>query len=164
MGFGSGVVAGDTGICLQNRGAGFVADPAHPNALAPGKRPFHTIIPAMIVRDGQPWLCYGVMGGDMQAQGHVQVAVNMIDFGMNVQEAIEAPRYRIVGGKRVFLERAVAPEVRRELTALGHELVPSDQVPPGPQYGGGQAILIDRERGVLQGGSDWRKDGSAIGY
>jgi gamma-glutamyltranspeptidase/glutathione hydrolase len=164
MGFGSGVVAGDTGICLQNRGAGFVADPAHPNALAPGKRPFHTIIPAMIVRDGQPWLCYGVMGGDMQAQGHVQVAVNMIDFGMNIQEAIEAPRYRIVGGKRVFLERAVAPEVRRELTALGHELVPSDQVPPGPQYGGGQAILIDRERGVLQGGSDSRKDGCAIGY
>lgn len=164
MGFGSGVVAGDTGICLQNRGAGFVADPAHPNVLAPGKRPFHTIIPAMIVRDGQPWLCYGVMGGDMQAQGHVQVAVNMIDFGMNVQEAIEAPRYRIVGGKRVFLERAVAPEVRQALTDLGHELVPSDQVPPGPQYGGGQAILIDRERGVLQGGSDSRKDGCAIGY
>jgi gamma-glutamyltranspeptidase/glutathione hydrolase len=164
MGFGSGVVAGDTGICLQNRGAGFVADPAHPNALAPGKRPFHTIIPAMILRDGRPWLCYGVMGGDMQAQGHVQVAVNMIDFGMNVQEAIEAPRYRIGGGKRVFLERAIAPDIRRELEALGHDIVPSDQVPPGPQYGGAQAILIDHARGVLQGGSDSRKDGCALGY
>lgn len=164
MGFGSGVVAGDTGICLQNRGAGFVADPVHPNALAPGKRPFHTIIPAMILKDGQPWLCYGVMGGDMQAQGHVQIGINMIDFGMNVQEAIEAPRYRIMGGKTVRLERAVAPEVRRQLTAMGHDIEPFDNVPPGPQYGGGQAILIDHERGVLQGGSDPRKDGCAIGY
>jgi gamma-glutamyltranspeptidase/glutathione hydrolase len=164
MGFGSGVVAGDTGICLQNRGAGFVADPSHPNALAPGKRPFHTIIPAMISKDGQPWLCYGVMGGDMQAQGHVQVAVNMIDFGMNVQEAIEAPRYRIMGGKTVWLERAIAPDVRRHLTTMGHDIESSDAIPPGPQYGGGQAILIDHERGVLHGGSDSRKDGCAIGY
>lgn len=164
MGFGSGVVAGDTGICLQNRGAGFVADPSHPNALAPGKRPFHTIIPAMILKDGQPWLCYGVMGGDMQAQGHVQVGVNMIDFGMNVQEAIEAPRYRIMGGRTVWLERAITPEVRRQLAAMGHGIVPLDNVPPGPQYGGGQAIWIDHERGVLHGGSDPRKDGCAIGY
>jgi gamma-glutamyltranspeptidase/glutathione hydrolase len=162
--FGSGVVAGDTGICLQNRGSGFVADPSHPNALAPGKRPFHTIIPAMILKDGQPWLCYGVMGGDMQAQGHIQVGVNMIDFGMNVQEAIEAPRYRIMGGKTVRLERAIASPVRQVLTAMGHDIVPLDAVPPGPQYGGGQAILIDHERGVLHGGSDPRKDGCAIGY
>jgi gamma-glutamyltranspeptidase/glutathione hydrolase len=162
--FGSGVVAGDTGICLQNRGSGFVAEPGHPNALAPGKRPFHTIIPAMILKDGQPWLCYGVMGGDMQAQGHVQVGVNMIDFGMNVQEAIEAPRYRIRDGKTVWLERAIAPQVRHQLTAMGHHIAPSDDVPPGPQYGGGQAILIDYERGVLHGGSDPRKDGCAIGY
>ena len=164
MGFGSGVVAGDTGICLQNRGAGFVATPGHPNVLAPGKRPFHTIIPAMILRDDQPWLCYGVMGGDMQAQGHVQVGLNMIDFGMNIQEALEAPRYRILGGKRVMLERAVAPDIRRELEEMGHEVMPSDQVPRGPQYGGGQGILIDHARGVLQGGSDSRKDGCAIGY
>lgn len=164
MGFGSGVVAGDTGICLQNRGAGFVATPGHPNVLAPGKRPFHTIIPAMILRDDQPWLCYGVMGGDMQAQGHVQVGLNMIDFGMNIQEALEAPRYRILGGKRVMLERAIAPAIRRELEDMGHEIVPSDQVPRGPQYGGGQGILIDHARGVLQGGSDSRKDGCAIGY
>jgi len=163
-GFGSGVVAGDTGICLQNRGAGFVADPAHPNALAPGKRPLHTIIPAMILRHGQPWLCYGVMGADMQAQGHVQVALNMIDFDMNVQEALEAPRYRTLGGRLVALERAIPHPVRRALEAMGHELLPYGEIPPGTPYGGGQAILIDHTRGVLQGGSDHRKDGCAIGY
>jgi gamma-glutamyltranspeptidase/glutathione hydrolase len=160
--FGSGLVAGDTGICLHNRGAGFVADPAHPNALAPGKRPFHTIIPAMILKDERPWLCYGVMGGDMQVQGHVQVALNMIDFAMNVQEAIEAPRYRIMGGRRVALERAISPAVRDALATMGHVLASyGDQ---SISYGGGQAILIDDERGVLQGGSDYRKDGCAIGY
>jgi gamma-glutamyltranspeptidase/glutathione hydrolase len=157
-------VAGDTGICLHNRGAGFVATPGHPNALAPGKRPLHTIIPAMILRAGQPWLCYGVMGGDMQAQGHVQVAINMIDFDMNVQEALEAPRYRILGGRQVALEREVSHDVRRELAAMGHELFPYGEIPPGTPYGGGQAILIDEEHGVLQGGSDHRKDGCAIGY
>lgn len=160
--FGSGVVAGDTGICLQNRGASFVADPDHPNALTPGKRPFQTIIPAMILKDERPWLCYGVMGGDMQVQGHVQVALNMINFAMNVQEAIEAPRYRIMGGRQVALERAISPAVRETLAAMGHVLAPyGDQ---SISYGGGQAILIDEEHGVLQGGSDYRKDGCAIGY
>jgi gamma-glutamyltranspeptidase/glutathione hydrolase len=162
QGFGSGIVAGDTGICLQNRGAGFVADPQHPNALTPGKRPFHTIIPAMILRGERPWVCYGVMGGDMQAQGHIQVAINLVDFGMNVQEAIEAPRYRILGGRQVALERAIASEVRDRLEAMGHILSPAGA--PGVTYGGGQAILIDDERHVLQGGSDYRKDGCAIGY
>ena len=162
LSFGSGVVAGDTGICLQNRGASFVAEPDHPNVLAPGKRPFQTIIPAMILKDERPWLCYGVMGGDMQVQGHVQVALNMIDFALNVQEAIEAPRYRIMGGRRVALERAIPPAVRDTLAAMGHVLAPyGDQ---SISYGGGQAILIDEERGVLQGGSDYRKDGCAIGY
>lgn len=162
--FGSGVVAGDTGICLQNRGSGFVAEPDHPNVLAPGKRPFHTIIPAMIMRDGKPWLCYGVMGGDMQPQGHVQVGINMIDFGMSIQEALEAPRYRILGGKRVMLERAISSDIRDRLATMGHQLLSSDSVPLGPQYGGGQGILIDHIQGVLQGGSDSRKDGCAIGY
>lgn len=162
--FGSGVVAGETGICLQNRGAGFVDDPRHPNALAPGKRPLHTIIPAMILKDKRPWVCFGVMGGDVQPQGHTQVAINLIDFQMNVQEAIEAPRYRIMGGKLVALERAIPHEVRHALEAMGHELLPYGEIPPGTPYGGGQAILIDHERGVLQGGSDHRKDGCAIGY
>ncbi|MGQ4808602.1 Glutathione hydrolase-like YwrD proenzyme [Candidatus Entotheonellaceae bacterium PAL068K] len=164
MGFGSGVVAGDTGICLHNRGTGFVADPDHPNALVPGKRPFHTIIPAMILKDSRPWVSYGVMGGDMQAQGHIQVAINLIDFDMNVQEALEAPRYRIFGGRRVALERAIPPVVRQELEAMGHDLLPSGEIPPGTPYGGGQAILVDHERRVLQGGSDHRKDGCTIGY
>ena len=162
QGFGSGVVAGDTGVCLQNRGAGFVADPSHPNALQPGKRPFHTIIPAMILRQGKPWMCYGVMGGHMQAQGHVQVALNCIDFGMNIQEALEAPRYRIMGGRDVAMERAVPQMVRDELGFMGHELWPLGA--QNVSYGGGQAILIDQERGVLQGGSDYRKDGCAMGY
>ena len=161
-GFGSGVVAGDTGVCLQNRGAGFAGDPSHPNALQPGKRPFHTIIPAMILRNGKPWICYGVMGGHMQAQGHVQVALNCIDFGMNIQEALEAPRYRIMGGREVALERAVPQTVRDELGFMGHELWPLGA--QNVSYGGGQAILIDHERGVLQGGSDYRKDGCAMGY
>jgi gamma-glutamyltranspeptidase / glutathione hydrolase len=161
-GFGSGIVAGDTGICLHNRGSGFVAEPAHPNVLTPGKRPLHTIIPALILKDEQPWLCYGVMGGDMQAQGHIQVAINMIDFAMNVQEGIEAPRYRILGGRQVALERAIPHAVRDTLAAMGHVLAPyGDQ---SVSYGGGQGILIDYERGVLQGGSDYRKDGCAIGY
>jgi gamma-glutamyltranspeptidase/glutathione hydrolase len=163
-GFGSGVVAGDTGICLQNRGAGFVTNPAHPNALAPGKRPLHTIIPAMILRQERPWLCFGVMGGDVQPQGHVQVAINLIDFKMNVQEAIEAPRYRVMGGRLVALERAIPHDVRRGLEVMGHGLLPYGDIPPGTPYGGGQAILIDDEHGVLQGGSDHRKDGCAIGY
>ncbi|MGH8056222.1 MAG: gamma-glutamyltransferase [Candidatus Entotheonellia bacterium] len=162
--FGSGVVAGDTGILLQNRGSGFVADPQHPNALAPGKRPFHTIIPAMVLKDARPWLCYGVMGGDVQAQGHMQVAINLIDFQMNVQEALEAPRYRWLSGRLVALERAIPHEVRQGLEAMGHELLPYGEVPPGTPYGGGQMILIDHARGVLQGGSEHRKDGCAIGY
>jgi gamma-glutamyltranspeptidase/glutathione hydrolase len=124
----------------------------------------HTIIPAMILKDKRPWVCFGVMGGDVQPQGHTQVAINLIDFHMNVQEAIEAPRYRIMGGKLVALERAIPHEVRHALAAIGHELLPYGEIPPGTPYGGGQAILIDHERGVLQGGSDHRKDGCAIGY
>ena len=97
-------------------------------------------------------------------QGHVQVAINLIDFDMNVQEAVEAPRYRILGGRKVALERAISHDVRHALQAMGHELFPYGELPPGTPYGGGQAILIDRERGVLLGGSDHRKDGCAIGY
>ena len=160
-GFGSGIVAGDTGICLHNRGLGFSCDPRHPNALKPGKRPFHTIIPALILKEEKPWLCYGVMGGDMQAQGHVQVAINMIDFHMNVQQALDAPRYRFMGGRSVALEPNIPASVRRELGNRGHKI---HEQPQNVSFGGGQAIFIDRKQGVLHGGSDPRKDGNAAGY
>ena len=112
--FGSGIVAGDTGIVLHDRGSLFSLTPGHPNQLAPGKRPFHTLIPAMVLKDGAPWLSFGVMGGDMQAQGHAQVLANMIDFGMNVQEAGEAPRFRQTEGG-LALESAFSPEARAGL-------------------------------------------------
>ena len=169
-GFGSHHVPGDLGFVLQNRGSLFALDPNHLNRLEPRKRPFHTIIPGFVTKDGQPWLSFGLMGGDMQAQGHAQVICNMIDFGMDVQEAGDAPRFRhfgsseptgqpAEGGGSVALESGISAEVRRQLEAKGHRLVES----PGG-FGGYQAIRIDLERGVLIGGSDPRKDGCAMGY
>ena len=102
--FGSGVVAGETGIMLHNRGSGFSLESAHPNQFAPGKRPFHTLIPAMVFKDGRLLMSYGVMGGDIQAQGHVQVLVNLVDRSLNLQQAIDAPRFRYISGKGVMLE------------------------------------------------------------
>ena len=156
--FGSGVVAGDTGIALQNRGSLFSLTPGHPNLLAPGRRPFHTLVPAMVLKDGRPWLSYGVMGGDMQPQGHVQVLLNLIDFGMNVQEAGEAPRFRH-SAAGLALESAISPEARFGLNARGHQVISSVGV-----FGGFQGILFDAASGVMMGGSDPRKDGLAIGY
>ena len=156
--FGSGVVAGETGIALQNRGALFSLQSGHPNLVAPGKRPFHTLVPAMVMKDGRPWLSFGVMGGDMQPQGHVQVLVNLIDFGMNVQEAGEAARYRLAGGN-VALESAFGPDTRSALQKLGHKVTTGFGM-----WGGFQGILIDPKTGVLMGGSDPRKDGLAIGF
>ncbi|MDQ3440479.1 MAG: gamma-glutamyltransferase [Planctomycetota bacterium] len=156
--FGAGIVAGDTGITLHNRGALFSLRPGHPNLLAPGKRPFHTLVPAMVMKDGRPWLSFGVMGGDMQPQGHVQVLLNMIDFGMNVQEAGEAPRFRHTPSG-LALESAITPEARFGLDARGHRLVSGVGV-----FGGFQGILIDPKTGVMMGGSDPRKDGLAIGW
>jgi gamma-glutamyltranspeptidase/glutathione hydrolase len=169
-GFGSFHVPGDLGFVLQNRGCLFALDPNHRNRLEPRKRPFHTIIPGFITKDGQPWLSFGLMGGDMQAQGHAQVICNLIDFGMDVQEAGDAPRFRhfgsseptgqhAKGGGSVALESGISAEVRRALLAKGHQLVDA----PGT-FGGYQAIRIDLERGVLIGGSDPRKDGAAMGY
>jgi gamma-glutamyltranspeptidase/glutathione hydrolase len=170
-GFGSQVVPGTVGFALQNRGALFALDGSHPNRLEPHKRPFHTIIPAMVTRGGRPWLCFGVMGGDMQPQGHVQVLVNLIDFGLNVQAAGDAARVRHLGsatptglpavgdGGRVAVESGFPAETLRELTRRGHRLVTD----PG-QFGGYQAILIDPETGVLHGGTESRKDGTAAGY
>ena len=156
--FGAGIVAGETGITLHNRGALFSLRSGHPNLLAPGKRPFHTLVPAMVMKDGRPWLSFGVMGGDMQPQGHVQVLLNMIDFGMNVQEAGEAPRFRHTANG-LALESAITPEARFGLDARGHRIVSGVGV-----FGGFQGILIDPKTGVMMGGSDPRKDGLAIGW
>jgi len=156
--FGSGIVAGDTGIALQNRGALFTLEAGHPNRIAPHKRPFHTLVPAMVLSDGRPFFSFGVMGGDMQPQGHVQVLVNLIDFGMNVQEAGEAARFRH-SGAGLALETAISPEARFGLTERGHRLIEGIGI-----FGGYQGILIDPKTGVLMGGSDPRKDGLAIGY
>ena len=157
-GFGSCIVTPKTGIALQNRGACFVADPAHPNCIGPGKRPLHTIIPAMVKKDGLVDMSYGVMGGDYQPMGHLTVAVNRYVYGMDPQEAIDWARYFPKAGK-VLAERGVPDHVKAGLAARGHTL----ETPADP-LGGGQAIAIDREKGMLIGGSDPRKDGFALGF
>jgi gamma-glutamyltranspeptidase/glutathione hydrolase len=156
--FGSGVVVPDTGIILQDRGALFTLEKNHPNCIEGHKRPYHTIIPAMVFRDGKPWLSFGVMGGDMQPQGQVQVLLNMLEFGMNVQDAGEAARFHH-SGNGVALESGIGPEVMSRLAYMGHNIV-SD---PG-HFGGYQAIQIDWKSGSLAGGSDPRKDGYAAGW
>ncbi len=156
--FGAGIVAGETGITLHNRGSLFVLQPGHPNFLAPGRRPFHTLVPAMVLKDNRPWLSFGVMGGDMQPQGHVQVLLNLIDFGMNVQEAGEAARFRH-SAAGLALESAISAEARTGLGARGHNVITSFGV-----FGGFQGILFDPKSGVMMGGSDPRKDGQAVGY
>jgi gamma-glutamyltranspeptidase/glutathione hydrolase len=161
--FGSGIVAGDTGIVLQNRGSSFSLDRSHPNRLEPGKRPFHTIIPAMVFKDNKLFMSFGVMGGGIQPQGHVQVLVNLIDLGMGLQQALDAPRYRYMNGREVLLEDEIPPTVIDRLIALGHVRA----APPGllrQSMGGAQAIMIDPLNGTLMGASDPRKDGLAIGY
>ena len=153
--FGSGIVVPGTGILLQDRGALFSLDPQHPNRIEGRKRPYHTIIPAMVYKDGKPWITFGVMGGDMQPQGHVQVFLNWVEFGMNVQEAGEASRFKhSQAGGNVSLESGVDATTVTELSRMGHDIVSS----PGA-FGGYQAIEIDWERGVLIGGTDPRKDG-----
>ena len=158
--FGSGIVAGDTGIVLHDRGAGFSLDPAHVNRLEPAKRPFHTIIPSMVFKDGKLFMSFGVMGGAIQPQGHVQVLTNLIDMGMNLQQAIEAPRYRYLSGKRVLFEDAITEPIIAALSEKGHQRASQS----GASMGGGQAIMIDPANGMLLGASDQRKDGMALGY
>ncbi|HXQ73835.1 MAG TPA: gamma-glutamyltransferase [Pyrinomonadaceae bacterium] len=161
--FGSGIVAGDTGIVLQNRGTSFSLDRTHPNHLEPGKRPFHTIIPAMVFKDNELFMSFGVMGGGIQPQGHVQVLVNLIDLGMGLQQSLDAPRYRYMSGRDVLLEDEIGVRVIARLLALGHRRAS----PPGilrSSMGGGQAIMIDPVNKTLMGASDPRKDGLAIGY
>ena len=148
LGFGSGVVVPGTGLLLQYRGALFSLDPEHPNQIEGRKRPFHTIIPAMAFKDGKPWLSFGVMGGDLQPQGHGQVLLNMIEFA----EGAPCPRGSHSDSGGVGLEKGISPQVAAELMRKGHSVKTS-----GPM-GGYQAIHIDWERGVLFGGTDPRKD------
>ncbi|RKF13815.1 gamma-glutamyltransferase family protein [Roseovarius spongiae] len=156
-GFGAGIASEKFGILLQNRGAGFTLEPGHPNEMGGGKRPMHTIIPGMLREDGRIKMPFGVMGGSYQPTGHARFVSNLRDFGMDPQTAIDAPRAYACDGK-LRLERGYAPEVRRALVDLGHDVVTPDE-----PIGGAQAILI-RADGVLEGGSDPRKDGCALGY
>jgi gamma-glutamyltranspeptidase/glutathione hydrolase len=162
--FGSGMVAGDTGIALHNRGYGFRTDPAHPNCLAPRKRPFHTIIPAMLCRNGRPVVSFGVMGGDVQAQGHLQVVSNLVDYDLNIQEALDYPRFHYLDSDRVALEAGHDPSLLRRLSDMGHAVSDEDLVALRGGFGGGQGIMIDPTTGCFWGGSDRRKDGCAVGF
>jgi gamma-glutamyltranspeptidase/glutathione hydrolase len=169
--FASGMVPDGLGFVLQNRGQMFnVQDSSHANALAPGKRPFHTIIPAFITKDGKPWVSFGLMGGAVQPQGHAQIVINLIDFGMNLQEAGDAPRMRHVGssqptgsqmtnGGTLNLESGFSYETIRELRKMGHRIGTAVGI-----YGGYQAIGVDPEAKVYTGASESRKDGQAAGY
>lgn len=161
--FGSGVVVPGTGMILQNRGAGFTLDDGHPNQVAAGKRPFHTIIPAFITQETasgeEPWLAYGVMGGGYQPQGHVQVLLNMLVFGMDLQTAIDAPRAAHASGLRITLEEPIGDAVRAQLEAMGHEVGTAGRL----SYGGAQAVMRLPGGKGWAAGSDPRKDGHAAG-
>ena len=169
-GLGSGMCPPGLGFILQDRGELFSLDEGHANVYQPGKRPFHTIIPAFITKDGKPWVSFGVMGGSMQPQGHAQIVVNLVDFGMNLQEAGDAPRIRHGGssqptgevmtdGGTVYLESGIPYESVRGLIRRGHDV----QYTVGG-YGGYQAIMRDEKRDVYFGASESRKDGQAAGY
>ena len=169
-GMGSGMTPGDLGFVLQNRASLFALDADHANVVAPGKRPFHTIIPAFVLKDGKPLLSFGLMGGAMQPQGHAQIIVNMLDFDMNLQEAGDAARVNhkrssqptgsvMTDGGVVHLETGFGADTRAALEALGHTLGPSDG-----SFGGYQAIMRDSDQGVYYGASEVRKDGQAAGY
>jgi gamma-glutamyltranspeptidase / glutathione hydrolase len=171
-GFGSGLVPDGLGFVLQDRGAGFALEPGHPNVYAPGKRPFHTIIPGFVTRGGAPYMAFGVMGGDMQPQGHVQVLLNHLVFGMDVQAAGDAARWRHLhstepdgtppmrDGGCVALESGIGAEVREALAARGHRFCPEAWT----HFGGYQAVMWDAARGVFWGATESRVDGQAAGW
>ena len=167
--WGSGLVAGSTGINLQNRGSGFSLEEGHFNQLEPNKRPMHTIIPAMVYQQGKPVLSFGVMGGQYQAMGQAYVLSNWIDYGMDIQQALDAARFFLYDGV-LEVETGIPAAARVELSARGHNVVAVDQSqrtgvkPDTAALGGGQAIVIDWDNGVLHGGSEPRKDGHAAGY
>jgi gamma-glutamyltranspeptidase/glutathione hydrolase len=156
--FGSGIVTPKSGIALQNRGANFVTEPGHPNCIGPGKRPLHTIIPAMVRREGKIDMAFGVMGGSYQPMGHLGVMLNRYVYGMDVQAALDFPRAFPQGGL-VEVEAGLDAALRRGLAQRGHDLVDASE-----PLGGGQAVHFDRAHNVLAGGSDFRKDGLALGF
>ena len=175
-GMGGGLVAPGTGFMFQDRGELFSLDPAHPNAYEPGKRPFHTIIPAFVKKDGKPYMTLGLMGGGMQPQGHVQVLVNIVDYGMNLQEAGDAARLNHDGGRQptealegpsadplgtLYVEPGIPVATVEALREMGHKV---EVVSNGIMFGGYQAIARDPETGVLTGATEMRKDGQASGY
>jgi gamma-glutamyltranspeptidase/glutathione hydrolase len=163
MGFGSGVVVPGTGISLQNRGYGFTLEHGHPNEVAPRKRPFHTIIPGFVMDEaGAPLMAFGVMGGPMQAQGHLQMALRVLHYGQNPQAAADAPRWRVLGGRRVAVEPAMPGAIIAGLSALGHEIV--REAPQGVFAYGGAQLIICGEEGSYVAGSDPRKDGQAVAF
>jgi gamma-glutamyltranspeptidase/glutathione hydrolase len=156
--FGSGIVTRKTGVVLHNRGKGFVTEPGHRNCIAPRKRPMHTLVPAMVLKDGRPHIAFGVMGAHFQPMGHVYFMTNVLHYGMDLQTAIDTPRV-FLDGDTVLAEESVPALVVAELKALGHQ-VATRRMP----WGGAQAVLIDGESEVLVGASDPRKDGMALGY
>ena len=160
MGFGAGVVVPGTGISLQNRGAGFALQAGHPNEVGGGKRPFHTIIPGFVTRDGAPLAAFGVMGGPIQPPGHVQTLVRMLDYRMNPQAAIDAPRWKINASGSIDLEASATPALRAGLIGLGHrmESVPDSYM----DFGAGQCIVRTDDGYVAA--SDPRRDGQAAGF
>jgi gamma-glutamyltranspeptidase/glutathione hydrolase len=157
-GFGSGLVAGETGVALQNRGASFSLDEDHPNRLAPGKRPFHTLVPAVARLDADDWLAFGVMGGYMQPQGHVQVVSNLVDYAMPLQAALDAPRWRYREAGRLAVEERMHDGVPTTLARRGHDVA----VLPPALFGGAQAVRNDG--GTLSGGTEPRKDGQVATF
>lgn len=166
MGFGSGVLAPESGVLLQNRGFSFSLDPAHPNAISGGKRPRHTLIPAMLLRDGKPWTVFGCMGGDAQAHIHLQLLIGLVDFGLDPQSAIETPRWiagsDAQGEPLLIIESRFGKEVLESLYDIGHQIEVGAEW--DPRTGHSQIIQIDRQRGILAGGADPRGDGVAVGW
>ncbi|MBB3989738.1 gamma-glutamyltranspeptidase/glutathione hydrolase [Croceicoccus naphthovorans] len=175
-GMGSGLSPDGLGFMFQDRGELYSLDPKHPNAYAPGKRPFQTIIPAFIKKDGKPWMSFGLMGGGMQPQGHVQALVNIVDFGMNLQEAGDAARLFHDGERQptdpltgpaatpkgvLWVEPGISAETVEKLRAMGHD---ARYDPSGVPFGGYQAIARDPETGIYTGATEMRKDGIAAGY
>ncbi len=160
MGFGSGIVIPGTGIALQNRGCCFSVQRGHPNQAGPGKRPYHTIIPGFVTRGEEPVMSFGVMGGFMQPQGHAQVIVRIADYGQNPQAALDAPRWRVDGGRTVSIEPGLDPRVHEQLQRMGHEVTVARA--RTVDHGGGQAIY--RLDDGYFGASDGRRDGQAVGF